>query len=205
MITSYTRTPHILITISGQVTEIKNVITAYIKFMYGVLKSFPSEQTNGEVPGIHFLCLDEFHIRNGSVTITVDGKLEAVTTSHPSLIDERIKYINSKITGICKSLDVKFVNKETYTTDGFLIEMIDGSIPKRGRTIASLLGRFFSSKVPDRKYHSNDIIVRHSIQSPLTRFHIKSTHDDHSLLVLKRGTRISSLEIAVLGSHKHKK
>lgn len=184
MHTAYIRTPHTLITISGQVIEKKNVMTAYVKFMQDRIESFPAEQSNGKVPGIQFNCLDKSHVKDGSVTISVDGKLSAATTARPSSVEKKVEYINKKITEICEFLDVKFVNKGTFITDGFVLKEIPSRV-KRRRASEPSMSLSLESKIPDHKHRSDDIIVRHSLQSPLARFHIQSSRDDYSPSVLK--------------------
>ena len=182
---TYTRTPHTLITISGQVIDKKNVMLAYIKFMQDGIDAFP---TKGNVPGIQFNCLNEYHTKDGKITVTVDGRLRALASTTPALLEKRLLYINGKITEICEFLDVKFVNKNTRITDGYIVKKasaIQSPRFKRRRASAPTLIQCSESKtVPDHRPHSDEI-VRHSAQSPLSSFHIKPYGDSLAPFVLK--------------------
>ena len=157
---TYTGDHHKRITINGQVIDKRKVILAYVKFINGGIKKFSAKRAIGKIPGIQFNCLDENNVKNGTVTVTVDGKLSATISTLAILLEKQLLFINNKIEEVCNFINTDIVDIETLIVDEYIVK--DGTY-----------------KTP------NEIKNISSIQKPGTSFYMKPPGDEFAPFVLK--------------------
>lgn len=166
---AYVRIPHTLITISGSAIETKKIKLAYTKFMTDGIEA--TATTIGQpTEGIDFHCLNEKHVKDGSIVVRVDGRIVATTSCSPCRIEKQLKYIKEKINEICRFLNITPYNLQTFITEGFRLDEIDiknkpkKDEPKRRRASES----YCRALAPPQ-----NLVWRHDAQSPVGRFQTK--------------------------------